>query len=181
MAPTSLADQKTSNPVIQTTFDGTWWASVNKARQLGFVSGYYDCYRYDLRQRVKSNGSYEEWQEAVTQNYAQLRYNLDSLVPFVLRQVFRTYRRKTPVIQGGERWTEPHGFFDGMWWRGATEDEQVGFVEGYIWCRSREATKQRVNFSGNADTYVSRLSEHFENPSNEDEKIARALYRFRDR
>jgi hypothetical protein len=167
--------------IISTVFDGRWWTSVDEEEQIGFVSGYYDCYQYDLRKGVKSDASYEEWQNAANEYYAQAASHLDSPVPLVLRRLFRTLKTKSPRPKGGEHWREPHGFFDGLWWIGGTEKERIGFVEGYVWCRSKEDKKNRLKFSGTAEKYAGLLNQYFDDSRNEERKVAHALYRFRDR
>jgi hypothetical protein len=52
----------------------------------------------------------------------------------VWRKVGRQIARDTPQTKGGEIYSNPHGFLDGLWYRQGSYSDRLGFLEGYIEC-----------------------------------------------
>jgi hypothetical protein len=84
----------------------------------------------------------------------------------------------------GEVWVEKHAYFDGLWWKGATELERRGFVEGFVTCSNLFL---RPMFSKRPERYVDLVDQWYAPPNDaiaatrEDEKIANVLLKFADR
>ncbi len=163
-------------------YDGGWWLSVSSAEQSGFLDGLADCYGFELKGKFRYARSAQENQQFVTRFYDD------------------PYRRKLPVFEvflqaldhpsevkrpeGGEVWDEPHGYWDGLWWKGGTEPElalsQKGFVEGYLWCYAEKAHSPRGTFSKSPENYVTLITKWYEETGREEEKIADVLFKLRD-
>ena len=99
----------------------------------------------------------------------------------VLKEINRTGKPRL-VPKGGEDWKESHGYYDGLWWRGASPPEQLGFVEGYLSCYSTEMPSASGMFSKSAPDYVRLMNSYMKGHAHSDEeKLADILSRFRDR
>lgn len=166
----------------ETSFDGEWWKVAAPEEQVGFINGYYDCYRYDAKGRKTAKGSAVEFQKAVSDFYEAHQDQFRTSVPALLRRLAVTY--KSPVIRprNGEVWREPHGFYDGLWWKQSEPKEQIGYLEGYCSCYSHDVRRPPARFSKRAAEYQELITQYYNHPKHsEDDKIAYVLYRFRDK
>jgi len=176
----SDADNFTSTD--ETSFDGEWWKVTAPEERVGFINGYYDCYRYDAKARKTAKGSAVEFQKAISDFYEAHQDQLRTSVPDLLRRLAVTY--KSPLIRprNGEVWREPHGFYDGLWWKQSEPKEQIGYLEGYIRCYSHDVRQPRARFSKRVAEYQESITQYYNHPEHtEDDKIAYVLYRFRDK
>src|SRR5438874_6405143 len=41
----------------ETSFDGEWWKATASQEQVGFINGYYDCYRFDAKAQTTANAA----------------------------------------------------------------------------------------------------------------------------
>ncbi len=112
-----------SSPSAKPIFDGKWWAASFSEERSGYLNGYIDCHVYDAKAKSNSGGwTLADFTQAVDEYYRAHRPT--ALVSTALKQIDRT-AKPHPVLEGGERWTEPHGYYDGMWWRGGSPEEQL--------------------------------------------------------
>jgi hypothetical protein len=103
--------------------------------------------------------------------------------------VFRVIRRfdssdatSHEAPSGGESWSESHGYWDGLWWKGGTiaKLSQLGYVEGFLACYEGEAHNPRGTFSKSPAEYASLISDWYKRTGKEDAKIGDVLFKFRD-
>src|SRR5258708_37448925 len=52
----------------------------------------------------------------------------------------------SPNPAGGERWTEPHGYWDGNWSSESSHLARLGFIEGYLHCHQGNKSGRRAVF-----------------------------------
>jgi hypothetical protein len=82
---------------------------------------------------------------------------------------------------GGEKWPNPHGYYDGVWWHQIPESERLGFLEGYIGCMSRDVKQPPEGYSRSASYYDNRIWSYLDaHPKAMNEAIANILSRYRD-
>jgi hypothetical protein len=118
---------------------------------------------------------------AVAEHFRQHPDQRTMPVSAVLKEINRTGKPR-PIPKGGEDWKESHGYYDGLWWRGASAPEQLGFVEGYLSCYSTEMPSASGIFSKSAPDYVRLMNSYMQGHAHSDEeKLADILNRFRDR
>jgi hypothetical protein len=165
----------------QTSFDGEWWRAIGPEQQAGFVDGYYDCYSYDAKGPNTATGSIVEFQKAVSDFYDAHQDQLRTSVPAVLRDLAVSYKSPRVPLKGGEVWNEPHGYYDGLWWKQSEPKEQIGYLEGYLRCYSHDLPQPPAQFSNRPTEYQELITRYYNNPKHsEDKKIADVLYHFRD-
>ena len=87
-----------------------------------------------------------------------------------------------PGVEGGERWKNAHWYLNDDWWIQSSEDEQLGFVEGYLWCMKTEVPAPAEGYSGTAASYRRRIEAFAKaHPKQGKEAVAMTLRRYRDR
>jgi hypothetical protein len=80
-----------------------------------------------------------------------------------------------------EVWKNAHWYLNGEWWRQGNEDEQLGFVEGYLWCLKTQVSAPTESYSGSASTYRRKIDAFVKaNPKLGKEAVAVTLRRYRD-
>jgi hypothetical protein len=78
-------------------------------------------------------------------------------------------------IEGGQEHPGNHGYFDGVYWREAGPEGDLGFVEGYVSC----LPNGRALFPLPYERYVRLIDDWYKkNDPSERSKIADVLYRF---
>jgi len=84
-------------------------------------------------------------------------------------------------LPGAEVWTDPHGYLDGLWWRGGSPISQSGYLEGYLSCHQITG-RPAADFSKPIATYRKLITDYVAaRPSRDHGKIANILYLFRDK
>jgi hypothetical protein len=176
-------------------YDGHWWLSISHRERGGFVAGYVDCYAYEYKGPEDfSNRPLESYTALITQYYRRDPGALAENVPSAL---YRFRDRPTDVVsdtgtvamQGEAAFFEPHGFFDGQYWREITSPGRLGFVEGYLLCHATQSRNEGGAFSKSPDAYRTLITNWYGlneqtdemNADRAREKIADVLFGFRDR
>jgi hypothetical protein len=102
------------------------------------------------------------------------------LVTAVWRKVLALVPPDKPR-SGDEKWPNPHGYYDGVWWHQIPESERLGFLEGYIGCMSRDVKQPSEGYSRSASYYDNRIWSYLDaHPKAMNEAIANILSRYRD-
>ncbi len=113
-------------------YDGIWWAAADHYERDGFFWGAADCQRWDAHVPVSYDTSDEAF-EAITSYYDA--HPGSRALPVV--EVWKRVAAQVPIpkpLKGGEVYNNPHGFFDGSWYKQSADSERFGFLEGYIGC-----------------------------------------------
>lgn len=163
-------------------FDGRWWTTAVDGEREGYVNGFQDCYRYDVKgARATEGWTIRDYVEAVDSYYQQHPSERRSSLLSVLSGI-NTQGPPRAVPKGGETWNEAHGYYDGTWWRGGDVREQLGFIEGYLSCHAHYvAGKTGVTFSKPPSEYRALIDTYMAGSSRrDDEKLASILSRFQD-
>lgn len=165
--------------------DGRWWLSISMLERQDYRWGYLDCYVDSLKLKSPPYIEDREASELITARYRSGKVKITEIVPRVMESTWarRVGRSETPRrAEGGESWTEPHGFLDGLYWKGGSDRERLAFVEGEVDCFNLEPSSP-VRFPLPATDYVRWLNEAYgiapasgvPPPSHEEQKIADVL------
>src|ERR1700730_19430739 len=113
---------------------GKWWASADTDRRDGFFWGAGDCLGAEAHIPHGFFGTSrgfnsDAFDKEVSRYYAD--HPADSKLPVieVWRKVGRQIARDTPQTKGGEIYSNPHGFLDGLWYRQGSYSDRLGFLE----------------------------------------------------
>lgn len=165
-------------------YDGRWWLSVASLEQRGYISGTFDCDRWELGDKSAPRSTVGKVQKFVSQFYEDPPHWRTSVFRVIkMSDLHHTDPSKGAREQEGEVWSEPHGYWDGLWWKGAGYPntlEQVGYVEGYLTCYRTEAHDSKGAFSKSPPEYVSLITNWYRQTRREDAKIADVLFKFCD-
>jgi hypothetical protein len=184
--------QTASNPASppaakQTAYDGRWWASADHDRRSGFFWGAGDCLSWTAhvgKEFFGSSGDVTDkaFDEEVSKYYRQHPEERAVAVIEVWRKVARQMEKDTPQTPGGEVYTNPHGFLNGLWYRGSSQSEGFGFLEGYLGCLRNYVSRPTASYSRSVSYYDDKLRNYIAaDPKADDEAIANIFYRFRDK
>src|SRR5581483_10129136 len=141
VAATACTAQAVAGP--RPSYDGHWWLSISAAERSGLVAGYMDCYTSEFKGPANwEHRGFDLNRDSVTQFYQRDSSRLSRSISDALYE-FRDRPGDVILNRGGERVPGPHGFFNGIYWRQmfALEGhaEQLGFVEGYLYCHEKLA------------------------------------------
>jgi hypothetical protein len=181
------AQQRATN-----SYDGHWWLSVSPPERSGFLNGYFDCYRYEYRGPARfRNNPPAIADRLITKHYQDDRSRLTESVSDVFYR-FRDLPGEKTREGGGEPIRGRHGFYDGTYWKqiGALggKPEQLGFVEGYLWCHAHLSGNEGGIFSKPPADYARMITQWYgitEETGDIDEKrepvkVADVLFKVRD-
>ena len=160
-------------------YDGRWWLSLDSDEQSGFLNGSADCLTWVAHAKWLSH-SVEQLEKKVTEYYET--HPESGAMPVI--EVWRRLLREIPPskpLKGGEVWTNPHGYYDGLYWRQDSESGNRGFLEGYLLCMRTQVKSPSETYSRPVDYYGAKINAYLKaNPKVDDEPIAVILSRFRD-
>jgi hypothetical protein len=153
-------------------FDAGWWHQADSAEQQGFIYCYGDCFQPAHR---PSGVSIDEEQTFVDKALDSPKTAIRGSVVSAIHLSWRTLESK-PIPKGAEMWPGPHGYLDGGWWGGFNgpwpqdiADEDRGYLEGYLECRSGNVT------AGDVLYFQRKLNQHYASGRRERDKIAVVL------
>ncbi|HKV43598.1 MAG TPA: hypothetical protein VJT32_02805 [bacterium] len=185
----NVTSPNTARSQATTHYDGQWWRSVSADERGGFVDGYIDCYVYEYKGPAGfSDHSASALVRLIDEYYSKHLSDLRESVPSTLSR-FRDRPGDTPAAnaEGGEVHFEPHGYFDGTYWKGMSDSGRVGFVEGYVSCHADQSRNAGGVFKESPTAYRDLVSRWYGlnvetggiNAVREHEKVADVLYRVR--
>lgn len=142
--------------------DGRWWLSISAEEQDSYLDGYGDCYVDSLKSKRPPDVDNQSLRQSISASYRSGKSKSAELVPAVMKRVWAANagKKEPPPPEGGETWPEPHGYFDGLYWKGGSGSEKLGFVEGQIDCFNEEAVSQ-FRFPDTASDYVKWIDESY--------------------
>lgn len=170
-------EEKTMN------YGGKWWLSVASLEQRGYINGDTDCYIWELGGKARAGSATGDVQAFVNRFYEDPPHWPVPMFRVILMFDTRHAASHKASPSGGEVWNGPHGYWDGLWWKGAGYPntlEQLGYVEGYLACYQGEAHSPKGTFSKPPAQYVSLITGWYKTTGREDAKIADVLFKFRD-
>ncbi len=150
-APKGAAPNKSARE--EQEYDGNWWASADRDRREGFFWGAGDCLGWEANigpdffsgaTRYINSDSFDK---EVSGYYERHPSERGLRVIEVWRKVAVQMGRDTPQTKGGEVYTNPHGFLDGLWFRGVSQSERLGFLQGYLECLKGYVSKPKARYS----------------------------------
>lgn len=144
-----------SASAFDSKFDGVWWKNTAKQERLGFVAGFLDCAIYDDNNKRLRYASWDSLEPQISAFFAshpaQSGTGIGQLIEMLGQRTTKTAQ------EGGEVYREKHGIFDGEYWRQASPEHRLGFIEGYLVCQ-REYKRPAGTFSQAPAWYVHRIS-----------------------
>jgi hypothetical protein len=167
-------------------YDGGWWQMRTAPEQEGFIFGFGDCYADPAGQKIRILLDDAEIRIAMGTYYQGHERLRTRPVAQVLKDIWSGHVSvpEAKHAAAGQGWRERHGYFDGLWWKGSSPTEQLGFVEGYIACHNTEHRKvQPLRLP--AASYVQSINAWYAMPGDESvaaqrraEKVGDVLLRF---
>ena len=158
-----------SRSTSRALFGRKWFMKASDSEARGFLIGYDDCLPNRAERMLP--GWYlptETMVDRIRVFYAKHKTSTLDVAQVALRIAAGTPApHKAP---GGEAYTNRRGFLDGLWWKGAFNDEQPGYVEGYLVCLKHPAGSSVARRL--ADEIGAWYRKH---PSREDYPIANVL------
>jgi hypothetical protein len=132
-------------------YDGTWWLAANPGETSGFINGVADCMTWEAHKQGYS-ATPEQLGDKITAFY---KANPGSKSATVLEawQRVSSSPKQVPVPKGGEAWNNPHWYLNGDWWAQSGQTEQIGFLEGYLWCMGTQVEEPHPRYSKPASFY----------------------------
>lgn len=131
-------------------FGRQWWLSVSNDESRGFLDGYADCTFAEKGSAAGADISVWELSARISSYYEKYKSSRIS-VPRLADRIDHAVPSQTRM-SGGEMDNRPHGYYDGLWWKGASDNEQVGYVEGYLVCLGHPAGESESRKIANAIT-----------------------------
>lgn len=174
-------------PATTKPFDGNWWLAASQRERLGYMEGDNDCSVFELQGREVGWDDFTTYQAFVTNYYAADASRRGKPVFDVLRLADMQGNAKTDRADLPD---EPHGDYDGLFWRESFDRERLGFIEGYLQCYAHKPDPHRAAFSQSYQAYVTMLDTWYHltdmerdvDPKIENAKVADVLFKkFRDR
>ena len=160
-------------------YDGNWWLRAEGDERSGFIQGAADCLTWTAHEEGFS-ATPEELGDKITHYYKAHPQNLSVGVVEVWENV-RPKEGLSGSAPNAETWTSPHWYLNGLWWRQGSRLENVGFVEGYLWCVTTRLKSPAQAYSRPIAYYADHISTYIRaNPKADDQAVATILERFRD-
>jgi hypothetical protein len=84
-------------------------------------------------------------------------------------------------VSDGEKWGNAHWYLNGDWWAQISEDQQQGFIEGYLWCLRTQVPTAADRYSEIPNAYRRKIDAFVKaHPKLGNEAVADTLRRYRD-
>jgi len=161
-------------------YDGSWWLAIGSDDRSGFLDGAGDCLTSATRAKWLTI-DVEQLPQKVTQYYKDHPAERTASIKDVWEKLVLTSRPRKPA-PGGEVWNNPHGYYNGLWWRQGSDDNRLGFAEGYLWCLRTQVNPPTETYSHPVSYYVEKIDAYLQaHPKGDDEAVAIILSRFRDK
>lgn len=148
-------------------FGRGWFLAAPDREVSGFLNGYYDCLPQARLRQLPGWGIPDEAMVAKVYAFYE-RHRRSKLNAGQVALKLAANTPAPPQLPGGEVYRGRHGYYDGLWWRGA--GQQVGYVEGYLVCLGHPPTREEAERLARAIT-----AWYGRNPSRDDRPIADVL------
>ena len=177
--PQSTKPVPTALPASQ-KYAGTWWLKADAEERSGFLNGTADCLTWTAH-KTGYNATPEQLLDKITKFYVAHPESVSLSVIDVWPKVAATPKASKGAEGQGEVWKNAHWYLNGDWWAQVSEVQQLGFVEGYLWCLKTQVSAPTENYSGSASSYRRKIDAFVRaNPKQGKEPVAITLRRYRD-
>lgn len=176
-------------PGVRPIYDGRWWLAASDLRRYGFVVGYFDCYHFEYQgPHLFRTKSYQRYRDLITKFYQDSAVRLRPFSEAIDR--LRDKPGEKDESPGGEPAHGQHWGNNGLYWRQASNeghDEQLGFVEGYLYCHEKLAKNKGGVFPQTPEEYRALITQWYRfdettddiDATREPEAIANVLFTVR--
>jgi hypothetical protein len=125
LAVQAQGDQSPRAVKRERAYDGRWWSGGEPEERSGFLNGAADCLAYVAHEKWVSSHSIE-WLAPKISGYYE-SHSASRVVPVVevWRKLISEAPPETPP-KGGEVYTNPHGYYDGLYWRPGSDSDHLG-------------------------------------------------------
>jgi hypothetical protein len=158
-------------------YDGNWWKGQRIRRQEGFIAGVDDCLSFERKPSVKLHFCTISEGRKLLNDFYSVESQRGAAVIEALQMIRGQDCDSTPA-PGASVWSEPHGYYDGMWWTGSPPgDKERGFLEGFIACLPNGGSQ----YPKGIDHYLSAIDDWYATGSEDRiyDKIPDVLAKFR--
>lgn len=163
------------------SFGGAWWTGADSEERAGFLQGAADCMTWAAHE-PGFNATPDQLMNRITNFYRAHRESADLPVIYVWQQVVDRSKPPKGSNASAETWSNAHWYLNGEWWMQSSELQQLGFVEGSLWCLKTQTPERTETYSKSASSYQRRIDEFVKaNPKLGREAVATTLRRFRDK
>ena len=170
-----------SAPRTGSNFNRAWWLKSEPDERSGFLNGLSDCMTWEAH-KSGFNSTPEQVADRITRYYRSHRSPSDLDVSEVWQRVAGQLNGQPRKTSGGEDWKNPHWYLNGDWWGQIDEDEELGYVEGYLWCTRTQVPTPHDSCSKSSAIYRNKIDAFVRaNPKLGNEAVADILRRFRDK
>jgi hypothetical protein len=176
-----LSEGQHTPPAGKQAYAGVWWAAADSEERSGFLNGVADCMTWAAH---KSGFSATPGQliDKITRFYRAHPKSADLPITEVWQRVEGHSNPVKDKDEAAETWKNPHWYLNGGWWMQISERQQLGFVEGYLWCIRSQVKAGAENYPHSATSYQRKIDTFVRaNPKLSNEAVADTLRRFQDR
>jgi hypothetical protein len=162
------------------TYAGAWWAKADAGERSGFLNGVADCMTWTAHQKG-FNATPEQLMDRISKFYKSHPEEIDLSIVEAWQKVEDAPKAMSGADGQGETWKNPHWYLNGDWWGQLGETEQLGFVDGYLWCLRTQIQAPIETYSLRASSYRRRISAFvMAHPKLGKEPVAVTLRRYKD-
>lgn len=162
-------------------YAGAWWAAADSEERAGFLNGVADCMTWTAH-KPGFSATPEQMTEKITAFYQTHPETMTLSVIDIWERVEDHSKPVKEKAESAETWKNPHWYLNGEWWMQISEREQLGFVEGYLWCLRTQVRENGESYSHPAISYQQKIDAFVKaNPKLGNEAVAVTLRRFRDK
>ena len=128
------------------------------------------------------NATPEQLSEKIARFYRAHPESADLSVIEIWQRVDDQSKPVKDKDESAETWKNAHWYLNGEWWMQISEGQQIGFVEGYLWCLRTQVPSVSESYSRSANSYQRRIGAFVRaNPKLSKEAVSVTLRRFRDK
>jgi hypothetical protein len=165
---------------VKQTFDGGWWLKSDLDERSGFLDGAADYMTWTAHKKGFS-ATPSQIMGKIDRFYKSHPGSASLDVIDVWQKVAGEPEGSKSDEGQGEIWKNAHWYLNGDWWSQVSEAEQLGFVEGYLWCMRTQIPAPIESYVGTASSYRRRIDAFVRaNPKLGKEAVATTLQRYQD-
>jgi hypothetical protein len=153
----------------------------NAEERSGLLNGLSDCMTWEVH-KIGFNSTPVQMTDRITGYYMSHSSASALNVADVWQRLADPQSTQPRKASGGEEWKNAHWYLNGDWWGQIDEDEEVGYVEGYLWCVHSKLPTPHDSYSKSPIIYRDEIDAFVRaHPKLGREAVADTLRRFRDK